>query len=120
MLIYLFDYTSNFKPQTGVDVARQTLFDEIDLGLQVSQAAQQLRPPTLIELSELTRQLTPRLSPLGFSFRIDEIRQAFRRREVELAMLESAPGELARLGQSRVRQLRQNIKRRGDAGATAV
>ena len=65
--------------------------------------------------------LTQRLAALAFGLGRDQIGEAFHRGEIELAVLEGAPGEFAGLGRAQALEARRRrCKHRGDHGAAAV
>jgi dihydroorotase-like cyclic amidohydrolase len=60
------------------------------------------------------------LPALRVRLRRNEIRQSFRRRQIEFSVFDSAPRKLARLGQPRARTTRECGKNGIEHGATAM
>ena len=71
---------------------------EVDLGFEPGQRAEQRRAPAVIEPAQRAIELAQRLARLRPGLGIDQIGEALHRGEIEAAVQECAPRELARLG----------------------
>ena len=80
------------------------LVGKIDPRLDQRQRLDQPRAPALGAVAEQALQLPKRLPALRLGFGADQIGQPLDRGEIELAVLEGAAGELARLGRPQARR----------------
>ena len=80
--------------------AWQVFVREIDLGFDQSRRLDQLAPPAFIDRAQRASALAERLAALALGFGVHEVRQALGFGQVELAVLEGAAGEFARLGEA--------------------
>ena len=83
-------------------------------------ASSELLPPAVVETPELALELAERLARLGARLGIDEIGQTLRRGEVQTAIQERPPGELARLRRPQPRQIGQRREERSADRAATV
>src|SRR5262249_15278733 len=97
----------------------EAFFGKVDLGFYISERAQQPASPVLIETPERAAKLAERLPSLPRRLGRDQIGPALRGREIELAMLEGAPGEFAGLGEAKA-QRGERLHQSGDDGAAAM
>ena len=96
------------------------LVGKIDTGLDQRQRLDQPPPPGLGAVAEQALHLPERLPPLPLRLGADQIGKAFNRCEVELAVLEGAAGELARLSRAQALDAAERLKRGGDHRGPAV
>ncbi len=95
--------------------ARQVLVGKIDLGFDQRRRFDQPGAPALIERAERALGLAQRLAALALGLGVHQIGQALGFGQVELAVLEGAAGELARLGgRARRRLCKASLDHRGD------
>ncbi len=86
-----------------IERLRQAFLGKIDRRLDMGSRAQQNLPPCLVEPTELAVELAQRLAALRRRLGADEIGHRLGFGEIELAVLEGPPRELARLGQAEAR-----------------
>ena len=86
----------------------------------MSELARQAGLPLLDPLREAAIQLPQGLPPLGRRFGGDQIRQTFHLGQIELACIESAPGESTRFGGHAVRQTPESIQYGRDNRAASM
>src|SRR5581483_4194477 len=86
----------------------------------MGERAQQPVAPILIKAPQRALELAQRLAALRRGLGADQIREPLGRGEVELAVLESAARELARLGEAQARQVSKRLEERCDDGAAAM
>ena len=78
------------------------------------------RAPAFVELPQRAFRLRQRLTPLRLGLGIDQIGEALDLGEIELAVLERAPRELAGLGEPHAGEGEQRIEHGADHGAAAM
>ena len=80
----------------------------------------QRRAPAVIEAREIAARLAQGLAALAFGLGVDEIGEALHLGEIDLAVVEGATGELARLGHAAAGHLADGGKHGLDHSAAAV
>ena len=96
------------------------LVGKIDARVDQGERLNQPLPPRLGTVAEKSLELTQRLAALPFGFRHHQIGEALDGGEIELAVLEAAPGELAGLGRTQALDARQRGEHCGDHRAATV
>ena len=96
------------------------LIGEVERGLERGAGCDQPCAPAVIERPQPAIGLTQRLAPLGLGLGVDQVGEAFGGGEVELAVLEGAAGELARLGEAHVGEAGQRAEHALDHRAAAM
>ena len=95
------------------------LVRKIEARFHIGHRPEKRSPPGFIPLAQRARRLLKRLGALGGRLGVDQVREALRFRQIELAVFESAPREFARLGHSQAGG-RKRIEHARDHGAAAV
>ena len=93
---------------------------EVDLGFEPGQRAEQRLAPATIQPTQRTIELVQRLARLRPGLGVDQIGQALHRGQIEAAVQECTPRELARFGRAQTRHGRQGIEQRRDHCPTAM
>ena len=100
----------DLSPDIGLQTRRNILFGKIDGGFQIGTGPEQARPPVLIKIPKRATHLSQSLVPLCRRLRIDQVRQAFSRRQVHLVVFESPSGELTGFSQAKPVKARQSAQ----------
>ena len=93
---------------------------EVDGGFDLRQRLDRARAPGFGAVAEQAAHLLERLPALRLGLGVDQVGQRLDLGEVELAVLEGAPGELARLRQPQPRDPAERRQHRRDHGAAAM
>src|SRR6185437_5586784 len=93
---------------------------KVDRRLDQRQRLNQPLAPGLGRHAKGALHLPERLPPLALRFRCHQVGEAFHRGQIELAVLESSPGELAGLGRAQALDVAEHVEHRGDHGEAAV
>jgi hypothetical protein len=93
---------------------------EVDLRFEPGKRAEQRGAPTPIEPAQRSVELAQRLARLRAGLGIDQVGEAFHGGEIEAAVQERPPRELARLRGPQAWHGRQGIEKRRDHRPTAV
>ncbi len=96
------------------------LVGEVEFGLDQRLGAEQAPPPRLVAGAGHPLRLKQGLLALAARLGIDEIGEALDLTEIELAVLERAPGELARLGKPRAGKREHRLDQLANHGAAPV
>ena len=108
------------RAQPVVNILRQFLFGKIDRCFRPGERSYQTRAPSLVQIRERALILLQRLSRLRRSLGIDEIGERFAARQIELAILDRAARELARLRGAQPRHSRERGQDRLNDRAAAM
>ena len=111
---------SNFQRRPDQLLRHIGLVGEIDPRLDQRQRLDQPGPPRLGAVAEQAFELPVGLAPLRLGLGIDQIGQALDCREIEMPVLERAPGEFARLRHPQALDAPKRREHRGDHRAAAV
>ena len=112
-----FDFCNRRRDQFGRHV---TFVGEIDAGFDQRRGLDDLIAPVARAVAEQTVQLTQRLAALPVGVGMNQIVEAFGFGEIELAILERAPGELARLRGAHIGERRERREQRRQHRAPAM
>ncbi len=93
---------------------------EIDPRLDQRRCLDDLSPPVFGALAQQSLELPQRLPPLRFGVGVDQVVEAFRFGQIELAVLECAARELARFRRAHAVDPAELFEERGEHGAAAV
>ena len=96
------------------------LVGEINSGFDQGAGFDDLPPPISRPIAEHTLQLAQRLAALPIGVGTNQIVETFGLGEIELAILERAAGELARLRRAHILDCRERREQRCDHGAPAM